>query len=103
MLDNLDITKLKGSATPMTMDSLPGLLSPNKDVWNPKKFRVRYQKLNMDELSDITELECLETRAIRDEGVYVMSKKEFLFMDKVFILVQYMEKDDEVVVNSSRT
>ena len=49
----------------------------------------------MDELPDIAELEKIETRAIHNEGCYILSKKEFLFMDKVLILVQYLEEIKE--------
>lgn len=94
-LDNLDIKTKRGSTTPLTPDSLPGLLPPvSKDRLDLKKYKVRYQKLDMNELGDIAELERIETLAIRDEGIYLLSKKDFIFMDKVFILVGYLEKDD---------
>jgi len=92
-LQNLDI-KTKGSATPLSASAVPGFLPSNKNG-NLNKFRVRYQKLNMDELPDIAELEKIETRAIHNEGCYILSKKEFLFMDKVLILVQYLEEIKE--------
>lgn len=60
------------------------------------KYRVRYQKLNMDELGDISELERIETKVIQGEDLFVLSKKEFLFMDKVYILVSYLEPTEAV-------
>ena len=60
-----------------------------------EKLKVRYQKLNMDEFGDIAELEKIETKALQgDQDVYVISKKEFIFMDKVFVLIGYLEPAD---------
>lgn len=93
-LQNLDL-KSKGSTSPLEMSSIPGLVSKGKSEIDYKKFRVRYLKLNMDELSDIAELEKIETSAIHNAGVFVWSKKEFIFMDKIFILIQYLEEIKE--------
>lgn len=96
-LQNLDITKTPG-ATISKVDpmSIPGFI-PNsaKDGWDPLKWRIRYKKLNMDDAGDVMELELIETKAIRNQGVYVLSKERFLFMDKIMMLVQYMEKIDQ--------
>lgn len=95
-LGNLDITKNGGTTTPVEPGSLPGILPGlPKGAWDPDKFKIRYQKLNMDELADVTELELIETKAIRNRGVYVISKKDFVFMDKIFMLICYMEEDQE--------
>ena len=94
-LDNLDVTKKGGSISPIEPGSLPGLLpTPYKDAIDLNKFKVRYQKLDMDELGDIAELEKIETKAIRNEGVYVLMKKDFVFMDRVLMLISYLEKDE---------
>lgn len=94
-IENLDATKKRGSTTPVTADSLPGILpGAPTGAWNPGDYRVRYLKLNMDELSDITELEMIETKAIRNQGVYLLSKKDFIFMDKLYMLISYLELDD---------
>jgi hypothetical protein len=76
--------------TPSDPASLPDMLAAagKKET---SKYRVRYQKLNMDELGDITELERIETKVLHGEDFFVMSKKDFVFMDKVFILVCYLE------------
>lgn len=89
-LGNLDATKTKGT-TPLDPASIPGFLSTKKA--DATKYKVRYQKLNLDEIGDIVELENIETRAIRGEGVFVMSKKDFAFMDKIFILISYLEEE----------
>lgn len=92
-LDILSTSKKGGETSPVTPDSLPGILPKlAKGGIDPLKLRVRYQKLNLDEPGDIAELERIETKTIRNQGVYVMSKKDFVFMDKIFILIQYMEE-----------
>lgn len=92
--DNLEL-KARGSATPLDPTSLPGFIPGSKTGVDLNKFRVRYLKLSMEELADISELERIETRAIHNNGIYVMSRKEFTFMDKIFILIQYLEKIEE--------
>ena len=96
-IENLNVgsTTLKSASTnPLEPGSLPGMLPASKNVWDPDKFRVRYQKLNLDDASDIIELETIETKALRNRGVYILSKKDFLFMDKIFMLVTYIEEVD---------
>jgi hypothetical protein len=74
--------------------SLPGFgPSTPGEGFDPQKYKVRYAKIDFDDLGSIAELEILETRAIRNEGVFVLSKDRFVFMDKCFILVSYLERD----------
>jgi hypothetical protein len=93
-LQNLDI-KTKGSATPLDISSIPNFVPNGKGGIDLTKFRIRYLKLNLDELSDIAELEKIETAAIHNNGKYVISKKDFVFMDKIFILICYLEEIKE--------
>jgi hypothetical protein len=75
--------------------SLPGFgPSTASDAFDPQKFRVRYAKCDLDDLGSIAELEILETRAIRNEGVYILTKDRVNFMDRVFIVVSYLEKEE---------
>ena len=55
-LQNLDI-KTKGSASPLDPASIPGFMPRSKVDSDLNKYRVRYQKFNMDDLVDISELE----------------------------------------------
>ena len=94
-LDNLDITKkIKGSTTSVDAESLPGILpTPKKGVLDLNKFSVRYQKLDMDTPGDVVELERIESRAVKNDGIYLLSKKDYLFMDRIIILISYLEED----------
>lgn len=92
-IGNLEVGKKGGDTSPITADSLPGILpTKNKGEIDPEKFAVRYQKLNMDEPGDIIELERIETKALRNRGIYVFSTERFIFMDKIFMLVKYIEE-----------
>lgn len=92
-LGNLEVGKKGGDTTPVTQDSLPGILpTKNKGAIDPDKFSIKYQKLNMDEPGDIIELERIETKALRNQGIFVISTERFIFMDKIFMLVKYMEE-----------
>lgn len=68
--------------------------APNKtqEAVDASKFKVRYAKIDFDDFASVAELESIETRAIRDDGIYVLSRKDFVFQDRIFMLVSYMEK-----------
>jgi hypothetical protein len=74
--------------------SLPGFGPANQaDTFNPDKYRVRYSKIDFDDPGSIAELEILETRAIRNKGVFILTKEKFNFMDRCFLLVSYLEEE----------
>ena len=92
-LSNLEAGK-RGSVTKIDPVTLPGFVPEASKAFDAEKHRVRYSKIDMDDLGSIAELEILETRALRNQGVYILSKEKFTFMDKIFLLVQYIERDD---------
>lgn len=92
-LQNLDIKSKPANNT--TGLSLPGFAGPaSKSALDFSNLKIRYLKIDMDDLSSVADLERIETKAIRNEGVYILGKKEFIFMDKIFILVNYMEESE---------
>lgn len=58
-----------------------------------KDYSVKYYKANLDEPSDTTHLQDIETRGIRGDGIVVLTREKFTFMDKFFLVIQYMEKN----------
>lgn len=92
-LSNLEAGK-RGSITKIDPVTIPGFVPDGGKAFEVEKHRVRYSKIDMDDLGSIAELEILETRALRNQGVYILSKEKFTFMDKIFLLVQYIERDD---------
>ena len=74
---------------PMTLPGFGG--SSAQDSFDPKKFQVRYYKVDFDDQGSISVLEELETRAIRNDGIYILSKDRMSFMDKCFLIVGYLE------------
>lgn len=90
-LSNLDAGK-RGTITKIDPVTLPGFVPDTGKGFDAQQHRVRYLKINLDDLGSITELEQLETKALRNEGVYVLSKERFNFMDKMYIVVQFVEK-----------
>lgn len=94
-LGNLDGSSLKAAGTtPITKDSpLPGLTRPPRDaILDPEKQRIRYDTFNMREPADISRLEAIETRAWRNQGVYVMSISSYTWMDVLYYIVKYVEE-----------
>lgn len=88
-LQNLDV---KTKKDPVTDNGIPGFLPKASASGGMEKMRMRYQKFDMDELGDVSELERLMTKSIRNQGVFILSKKDFIFMDRMFMLVEYMEE-----------
>lgn len=90
---NLNVSSGKGISK-IDPVSIPGFGPANQQgALDMKKHRIRYSKIDLDDPGSIAELEILETRAIRNEGIYIIGKEKFPFMDKVMIVVQYLEKD----------
>jgi hypothetical protein len=73
--------------------SIPGLTSKSSGI-DFKKYAVKYYKANLDEPIDILELQNIETRGIRGEDVLILNRDKMSFMDKYFLIVQYLEKID---------
>lgn len=93
-LSNLEAGK-RGTVSKIDPVTLPGFVPDSNKTFEAEKHRVRYSKIDMDDLGSIAELEILETRALRNQGVYILSKEKFTFMDKIFLLVQYIERDSD--------
>lgn len=95
-LSNLDISKSAG-ATVSKVDpaTIPGFVPGNKSGPMPANFRVKYKRLNCSNDEDLAFIEDIETRAFRNEGVYVISKERFTFMDQILILLNYIETDQQ--------
>jgi hypothetical protein len=69
----------------------PGFGPKPVDETDYKNYRVRYAYIDIQDIGSRTELEIIETKAIKGEGIIVLTKKDFTFMDKFFIVVSYME------------
>lgn len=94
-LDNISAAGSPPGESPNNPLSLPEMLSSKKKASDISHYRVRYKKFNLDDPGDVIELEHIETRAIQNKGVFIWSKKDFIFMDKLFMLIQYIETDQD--------
>lgn len=92
-LGNLDGTSLKEAGTvAITKDTpLPGMGRGRAPILDPKRQRVRYDSFNMREPLDLEKLEKIETKAWRNEGIYILDIKDYTWMDTMFYLVKYIE------------
>lgn len=84
------LTLRKASTEPLTNTNFPGLI-PKRQQENYNNVRVRYQKFNIGVPEDVAKLEDLETKALRGQKIYVIGKKDFVFMDQMYIMVHYLE------------
>lgn len=87
---NLDTSRAP-SVSKIDPVTIPGFV-PSKPGFEADKHRVRYLKVDLDDLAALSELEILETKVLQGRDVYVLDKTKYSFMDKMYILVQYVEK-----------
>lgn len=57
------------------------------------RWSIKYFKADMNEAGDLLELQLLETRAERGDGVKIKSKKTFTFNERFFIVICYLERN----------
>jgi hypothetical protein len=74
--------------------SIPGFGSGGvtSDSFDPLKYRVKYLKVDVDDLEGITMLELLETKGLKGEQIVILNKTGWTFMDKYMMLVTYLER-----------
>jgi D-hexose-6-phosphate mutarotase len=71
--------------------SIPGFGPTEQSEFDPQQYCVRYAKIDLDDVTSRADLEILETRALRNEGIYILTKDKFTFADKYYMIVSYME------------
>lgn len=81
------------ASQPVKLDtiSLPGFGTSKNFVFDPSKYRVRYTKLDMDDLGSLAELEIIETKGLKGEEIVVLNKTGWSFLDKYFMIITYLE------------
>lgn len=67
------------------------LMSSTKNEAND--YNIKYLKVDLDDASGIVDLQDIETRALRDAGVQIMTRDKFTFMDRYFMIISYMERN----------
>lgn len=71
----------------------PGFGPKKVDEDDYHNYNVRYAHIDMMEPGSRTQLEIIETKAIRGQGIIVLTKDKYTFMDKYFMVVSYLELD----------
>ena len=92
-LDALNSFSTGAGTTPLDPASLPNF-TPTKNGNGMKDYRVRYLIANINNPGDVSELEKIETKVLRGENVFVLDKKNYIFMDNMYFVLQYVEKAD---------
>ena len=70
---------------------IPGFTSKDNQTIDPKQYTVKYFKADLDKDEDRTLLQDIITRGMRGEFL-ILSRDKMSFMDKYFLVVEYMEK-----------
>lgn len=78
---------------PSQDDGMPGmiqgLVQSGTDI---NKYEIRYAKVDLDDIGGRTEVEIIKTRSLRGDGIILLSEDKFTFMDKYFLIIQYLEE-----------
>lgn len=83
----------------MVPDTFPGFGPKKKlDELDFNNYRVRYEYIDIMDAGSKAALEIIETKALRGQGIVVLTKDKFTFMDKYFILISYLELDENANV-----
>ena len=83
------------ASNPMKIEniSLPGFGGgAPTEGFDPKKYKVRYLKVDVDDLEGLSMLEHLETQGLSAVQIVILNKTGWTFMDKYMMLVTYLEK-----------
>lgn len=75
--------------------TFPGFGPKKAESVDLNDYGVRYAKIDMDDAGSRTELELLETKAIQNRGIVILTKDKYTFMDKYFVIVSYLELSED--------
>lgn len=73
--------------------SLPGMIKSTASEFD--NYSVKYHKADLEDLGDVTLLQEIETRALRGDGIVVLTRNTFTFNFQYFVVIQYMERNGE--------
>jgi hypothetical protein len=71
--------------------TFPGFGPKQVDEGDFNNYRVRYAQIDIMDPGSRAELEIIETKAVKGQGVIILTKDKFTFMDKYYMVVSYLE------------
>jgi hypothetical protein len=92
---NNSAAAMASASSPVKVEtiSLPGFANPaTSGDFDPKKYKVKYLKLDMDDPVMVATLEMLETQGLTGVETVILNKTGWTFLDKYLMLVTYLEK-----------
>jgi hypothetical protein len=78
-------------ANDMVMPGMSSKLTGNKVMQN---YSVKYMKADLDDMGQMAVLEEVETRAIRGDDIVLVEKSNYVFLERYFIILKYLEKTE---------
>jgi hypothetical protein len=73
----------------------PGFGPKKIDENDLSNYRVKYAMVDLMDPGSRAELEIIETKAVKGQGVIVLTKDKYSFMDKFFIVISYLEMEQD--------
>ena len=67
-----------------------------KNKSNGDGYTVKYFKADMDDVVEMAELSMIVTKSIQSDGdIILLSKDKYTFLERMFLVVEYMERNPE--------
>jgi hypothetical protein len=76
------------TAEPM---AFPGFGPKPVDESDFKNYSVKYAQIDIMDPGSRAELEIIETKAVKGQGIIILTKDKFTFMDKYYMVVSYLQ------------
>lgn len=73
--------------------TLPDFLGKSTSMSiSSKNYRVRYFKADLDDPTELGELESIVTRGLDGDDIVLSSTEKYVFQDRYFIVLTYFER-----------
>ena len=72
---------------------IPGFAPSINSAKQLDKYSIKYIRADLGEPADVFELCEIETKGLKGDEIVLLSKDKYVFMDKYFIVLQYVEKN----------
>lgn len=79
---------------PVTEFSMPSMTGGSSESKIYDKYSVKYLKANLDEPAEVIQFQNIETQGLRGDDIVILTKDKYVFMDKYYVVMQYLEKND---------
>jgi hypothetical protein len=82
------------NSTPQEANGMPGITPTVGVAKTFQGYSAKVMKVDLEDLGDVATLENVLTRGMTTDEIIVLERDKFTFMDKYYVVITYMEKND---------